>query len=289
MTWSVCIFAHNEERLLPSCLGALDAAAEGRPFEAHVMENGSADSTLGVARAIAAVDPRIRIHHSPRGDKSAAWNDYVYGVAPAADLHVFLDGDVRPCAGAFAALAQALEASPEAYAAAALPASGRERARWAERLLRESWISGNLYGVSGRALALIRQRNIRLPQGSVGEDGLLSYIFVTDFKGGPDDSRRERIAVAVDAHFEFDSLRPNLPDLRRYVRRLRRYSFRHFQNEILYARLKREGLAALPVRIGDIFTPEALACLRPRLDPETFFVDLATLANLRSGRQFLPG
>ncbi|NWG70424.1 MAG: glycosyltransferase family 2 protein, partial [Parvularculaceae bacterium] len=126
MRWSVCIFAHNEERLLPRCLAALPDAAAGGDYVAHVMENGSTDATARVARAMAAADPRIVVHELLVADKAGAWNDYVHRTAPAdAGMHVFLDGDVRPCAGAFPALAAALRgAGGEAYAAAALPATG---------------------------------------------------------------------------------------------------------------------------------------------------------------------
>ena len=74
MVWSVCIFAHNEERLLPQCLKARDAAAAGGEYVVHIMENGSSDHTARVASALTAADPRISAHHISLGDKSNAWN-----------------------------------------------------------------------------------------------------------------------------------------------------------------------------------------------------------------------
>ena len=188
MVWSVCIFAHNEERLLPQCLKALDAAAAGGEYVVHIMENGSSDQTASVARAFAAADPRINAHHLSLGDKSNAWNEYVHRVAGDAEMHVFIDGDVRPSANSFKALNEAFQASPQSYAAAALPATGRSRKSWAARLFLNSYLSGNLYAVRGTAARLIRERNIRLSIGSVGEDGILSYLMLTDLKGGRDDS-----------------------------------------------------------------------------------------------------
>ncbi len=284
MLCSVCVFAHNEERLLPLCLAALDAAAAGVPFHAHVMVNGSTDETARIARALAAADPRISVHELALADKADAWNDYVHrasGAAPAADMHVFLDGDVRPCAGAFAALAEAFERQPEAWGAAALPAAGRTRRSWTRKLFDNAVMSGNLYAVSAQALALIRERNIRMPIGAYGEDGLLSYLFLTDLEAGRDDSHVKRIAFAGDAFFEFDSLEPGPRDAEIYRRRLRRYSQRYFQNQILYDLLKREGVSAMPADIREIFTTKNLAGVRPRLSLESFFFDVTTLNRLR--------
>jgi hypothetical protein len=121
-----------------------------------------------------------------------------------------------------------------------------------------------------------------LPVGAFGEDGIITYILLTDFKGGPDDSHRTRIAVASGAHFEFDSLEANPRDAAIFRRRMNRYSQRWFQNQILYPKLKREGLGALPDSVAEIFTLENLAPMRPRFDPQHFFVDRATLRRLRA-------
>lgn len=281
MAWSVCIFAHNEQRLLPYCLAALEAAAAGGDYVVHVMENGSSDDTASIARAIAAADHRIALHQLALADKSSAWNDYVHRIAAPADAHVFIDGDVQPAPGAFQAFSAAFDAAPNLYAAAALPASGRSRRRWATQLYMNNYLSGNLYALRGEAVNLIRARDIRLPIGAVGEDGIISYLMLTNLAGGADDSHRERIAVADGAYFNFQSLRPNLRDLRLYQRRLRRYSRRYFQAEILYDRLKAGGVAAMPERIDEIYTLKALAGLRPRFDPVNYFVDRAMLRQLR--------
>lgn len=281
LAWSICIFACNEERLLPRCLAALDRAKGVGNYVVHVMENGSRDDTAQIAREAAAKDRRIQVHELKIGDKSNAWNEYVHGVAPDAGMHIFIDGDVRPAEGAFEALAAALENSPEAYAAAALPASGRSRKAWSDFLNREHYLSGNLYALRGSTVERLREQGIRLPIGSVGEDGLLSYLFVTDLVGGRDDTHRERIVVANGAFFEFDSLKANARDFAIYMKRLKRYSLRHFQKQVLYARLKDQGIAALPQRIDEIYTAQTLAQLSPRLDPVNYFVDRATLKRLR--------
>lgn len=282
MTWSVCIFAHNEERRLPRCLAALDGAAAGGDYVVHVLENGSTDMTACAARAFAAADPRIRVHQLAVANKANAWNDYIHRIAGEADMHIFLDGDVAPSRGAFKSLAFAFEGSPEAYAAAGLPANGRSRKAWTRRLLTEHYLSGNLYALSGAALDLLRTRDIRLPFGALDEDGLLTYILHTDLKGGRDDAHRQRVAIATGAFFEFDSLGFNLRDLALYRRRLKRYSKRYFQNQILYALLKEKGISALPERIAEIYSPENVARLAPRIEFPNYFVDLETLRGLKA-------
>lgn len=280
-TLSICIFAHNEERLLPRCIRALDAAAPGRRYRAHIMVNGVTDGTLMAAKALAAVDDRLVVHELPVADKANAWNDYVHRIADASGTHIFLDGDIAPCAGALTSLADTLAAHPDAMGAAALPAAGRTQRAWATMLFMNNYLSGNLYALSRAAIDGFRTHRLRLPFGAKGEDGLITYLLLTDLLGGPDDSHTNRIAVAEDAAFAFDSLSANWRDLKIYHRRLKRYSERHFQKEVLYRILKRDGAMAMPDSIYDIYTPEALSDLKPRLDAVNFLYDWATLRRLR--------
>lgn len=284
---SVCIFARNEERLLPQCAGSLMRAGLGGADEVHILVNGSTDNTLFAARALAAADPRIRVHELPVGDKANAWNDYVHRIAPEGATHAFIDGDIAASAGALTALQEALAASPRAYAAAALPAAGRSRRQWARAMFLNRQISGNLYALSAAAVAAFRRRRLRLPFGAKGEDGLIAYLLLTDLQGGEDDSHDYRIVIAEGATFEFEPLQPNIRDLKIYSRRLQRYSERHFQKKLLYRRLKENGVRAMPDAVSQIYTADACAPLRPRLDPVNFWFDLATLRRLRNNAAVL--
>ncbi len=284
----MCIFARNEAEHLPRCVAALYAgahSAESRSinFRTHILVNGCTDDTAQVAAVLAAADPRISIHELPVGDKAHAWNEYVHRIADEAAAHIFLDGDIRPSRGAIAALVQTLNAAPDADGAAALPASGRSQRKWAARLRHNHYLSGNLYALSEKALTKFRQRQLRLPFGAKGEDGIISYLLLTDYAGGTDDRHLKRIAVAEDATFEFDPLTFNARDIAIYRRRLRRYSERHFQKSVLYQRLKTLGASAMPDNIYDIYTDENLDALHPRPDPVNFWIDTATLRRLRGG------
>ena len=282
MALSICIFAHNTQWRLPHCIGALDKAAAGLDYRAHIMVNGSTDQTLAVAKTFAAVDDRICAHYLPVADKADAWNDYVYHFADKSDAHIFLDGDIEPSTGSFLALRDALWRAPRAYGAAALPGSGRSQRRWAARLLKNHCLSGNLYALTDDCLGAMCKRSIRLPFGAKGEDGLISYLLLTDLNGGPDDSHKHRITVAQTATFEFDSLQPNWHDAKTYHRRLIRYSERHFQKQVLYRLLKQSGLAAMPDTVYDIYSPENMRGIRPRLSPVEFWYDVLMLRRLRA-------
>lgn len=283
---SICIFARNEERHLPQCIHALDAAAKGIRWQAHIMVNGCTDDTENVARTLAKMNPDIHVHTPPVADKANAWNDYVFRIAdPEAMAHIFLDGDIMPSSGAISALATSLEGDPGAFGAAAMPATGRSRKKWAHQLLDKHYLSGNLYALSSTAIKKFRSTGMKLPFGAKGEDGLITYLLLTDFKAGTDDSHTNRIIGVADATFEFNSLGLNPYDLRIYHRRLQRYSERHFQKEILYARLKSGGSGAMPDDINTIYTQEEVASLKPRLDPVNFIYDCVTLKRLRSAPQ----
>jgi glycosyltransferase involved in cell wall biosynthesis len=71
---SVVIPAYNEERRLPASLEALLAFLASQPFafEIVVVENGSGDRTLALARDFAQRDPRVRVFSEPRRGKGFA-------------------------------------------------------------------------------------------------------------------------------------------------------------------------------------------------------------------------
>ena len=281
MDVSVCIFARNEARHLPRCIAALNAGLDALTLEIHILVNGCSDDTAQVAATLAAADPKITVHELPVGDKAHAWNEYVHRLAGDAATHVFLDGDIRPGPGAIPALARALHNTPLAYGAAALPASGRSRRYWAAQLLENNYLSGNLYALSQAALARFRAEDIRLPFGAKGEDGLISYLLLTNFAGGEGDHHKNRITAAPGATFEFDPLTFTPRDAAIYARRLRRYSERHFQKSILYPQLKARGVSAMPDNIHSLYTKNALHRVRPRRDPVNYWFDAATLRRLK--------
>jgi glycosyltransferase involved in cell wall biosynthesis len=71
---SIIIPALNEESRLPASLKSILTFLESQPFEAEVLvvDNGSQDGTLALARSYAARHPTLRVLQEPRRGKGAA-------------------------------------------------------------------------------------------------------------------------------------------------------------------------------------------------------------------------
>jgi len=234
----VCVFARNEAANLPTAIASVlaDPAAD-RVRSIHVMVNGCTDDTPAVARRLAERDPRVVVHELPIGDKCNAWNAYVHRVAdgptdpPAGGdgggaTHVFMDGDVRVGPGAIAGLSQRLAESPDAYACAGLPLTGRNREAMARLVVERRWVFGNLYGVRGSHLARLRDAGFRLPLGLMGNDHVITRAMKTALPDA-DDADHERVVWADGVGYAFDSLSPwRLEDVRLYQRRRVTYALR---------------------------------------------------------------
>jgi hypothetical protein len=82
----------------------------------------------------------------------------------------------------------------------------------------------------------LRQRGIRLPQGLVGEDWMVSLWAGRDLQPiAMAEDGRGYVVFAPDAGFAFRSLSPwRLRDYRTYLRRLWRYAQRGVQHEMVW-------------------------------------------------------
>lgn len=280
MAWSVCLYA-ADARALPQAVAALDDAAAGGRYDAHLVVPGRDEEAAYAARALAAADPRLNAHELPVADRATAWNDYVHRIAPAADTHIFLDAGAQPARAAFKALALALEASPKAYAATGLPAGRLEIAR---RHYTERALAGELYALRGATLARLRAQRLFLPAGAASGEDILCYLLHTDLVGGDYDGWRERVCVAAGAYFE-PAHAAGLDGLARWRRALERAARGRLQNELLLARLKRSGVAAMPADISELYIAEDVSRLRPRMAPPHLLFDTLALVELRGARR----
>lgn len=108
---SILIPARNEAANIGAALEAA-RASEGVPVEIVVMDDGSSDGTAEIARAHAAIDPRVRLATAP--PLPPGWsgkNHACQRLAEAASgTHLlFIDADVRLAPHAAAALASRME------------------------------------------------------------------------------------------------------------------------------------------------------------------------------------
>ena len=108
-TVSALVPARDEERTIESCVRALLAEPV---YEVIVLDDGSADATARMARAIA--DPRLRVVSGrplPPGWAGKPHACAQLAELAAGELLLFVDADVRVAPGSIAALARAAEES----------------------------------------------------------------------------------------------------------------------------------------------------------------------------------
>src|SRR3546814_4826336 len=80
-----------------------------------------------------------------------------------------------------------------------MPANGRSAAAYRRSLREERGLFGDLYALSGRFVAAIRMKGLRLPEDLIGDDGLVAAWAHTDL-GRDVDWRRERILARSEEH-----------------------------------------------------------------------------------------
>ena len=259
-TWCIAVFAHNEAPRIAATLRSIEVAAHGMAVQVVVLANGCQDGTAQVVRGLAAASPHLRVVEIALADKANAWNAYVHGIAatsPEAQpaMHVFVDGDVQIAPDALRALAERLAQVPAAHAVGALPTSGRDRHGWSQRMLSQGTLAGGLYALRGSFVACLHQRGIRLPQGLIGEDWLVSLWagrnlqpIAMDLEGS------EYVVFAPEAGFAFRSLSPWRPqDYRTYARRLWRYAQRGVQYEMVWQWLRLRPPESLPPDVQTLY------------------------------------
>jgi len=278
---AVGIFAHQEERRIGLCLASLPLDRADIVF--HVLVNGSTDATAARAREASGGRANVIVHDMAAGGKARTWNHFVHDLLRGdEDAVIFMDGDAEIVAGSIDALTAALAARPDANAAAGMPVNGRSVEVYRQSLRDERGLFGDLYALSGRFVAAVRARGLRLPEDLVGDDGLVAAWAHTDL-GRDADWDRERVLACEDAGFRCEAvslLRPST--LHMQYRRMINYSLRYFQNRIISDIMARDGVSGLPVRMDALYG-EWLPRFRPRPLPTGWF-DRRALARMRGKR-----
>lgn len=258
--WVIAIFAHNEARGIRSALESIAATVGGKEVEVYVLANGCTDSTVEEVRASAAIIPNLWLVDTPAADKANAWNLYIHDIIPAErvsefDAYFFMDGDVTLLPATMPLLATALDEVPSAEAAGGMPATGRDRDAWRQRMVANGMLAGNCYALRGSFVQRLRGSKVRMPVGLIGEDFFVSWLVASD--AWRDDTRDEQDARFVfhgDAEFFFRSLSPwRLTDYRTYLLRKWRYTLRALQHQMLLRLLVDKGLSAMPYNVEELY------------------------------------
>jgi dolichyl-phosphate beta-glucosyltransferase len=94
MLLSIIFPAHNEERRLPTALEQTFAFLQTQPYESEVIvvENGSSDRTLEIAREAARTYPNLKVIHEERRGKGLAVRTGM--LAASGEYRMFCDVDL---------------------------------------------------------------------------------------------------------------------------------------------------------------------------------------------------
>lgn len=285
------VLAHNEERHIAACLDSLFDGEPARNLQVYVMANGCTDRTEEVVRDYASRNPRVHLVSIRMPDKCNAWNVFIHETArdqaPELPVYFFMDGDARIVPGALTRLAEGLERAPQAHAASAPPASGRNVDRDRGDLIKERVLVANLYALRGPFVKRLQHTGARLPLGLEGDDGLLGALIKWDLQPDKQGFDDERIVPCPDSGFLFESVSPLDPkQWRGYWRRAVRYGRRFYEFQLLGPLLKKRGLSGLPVHIGDVYCDaDGLSLRWNGFYTLTNFVALHQMRHLHRSRQ----
>ena len=258
--WSIAVFARNEAASLAPCLEAIYAALGGRCAAVTLVLNGCTDGSAALAVALAARAPvPVQVWQIGFADKANAWNQFIHALRPAARHYAFVDAYARVQPGALAALQAALQAAPEANAAAAVPSCGRSAAATRAAMLARPALHGSLHALRGSFVDRLAAAGQRLPVGLYRGDGLLGSLLMHDLNAAANPWNPARIAVADGASWVTSPLSPLRPaDLKRYWNRRIQQARGRLEDAALRQAIYRDGFAGLP-RHADAMLLEWLA------------------------------
>ena len=278
---SVAVFAYNEEKLIAACLDSIQACSGEADLSISVLINGCTDRTESIVRDYAVAHPNVYPIVIRLGDKANAWNHYTHQASGRdALMHAFVDGDVTVTPGSMAALLRAFDADPVANGCAALPVGQRSRVvAYRRKLSANREMSGNFYALRGSFLDDIRRRDIRVPIGMFGEDGLVTALTRWNLNRGPDDCRR--VTFCEDAGFEYEGLSLWRPSHVRIARnRMMRYAMRRQHVKMLYPLVSEQGVGLMPAHIVDLYPTRQTALRLEWRGIQTLF-DIIAIRRIR--------
>lgn len=258
--WCIAVFAHNEANTIQPALTSIAAAAADSDITIYVLANGCTDATADRVRESAVTINNLWLLESDIADKASTWNLFVYELLSTQTIATmqtcfFMDGDVTLAPDALQLLASALEELPSAEAAGAMPATGRNKAAWRRRMPMSGMLAGNCYALRGSFIRYVRERQVRMPRGLIGEDFFVSWLVASNaWRDMQFDNGKTRCIFHQEAEFAFRSLSPwSLADCRTYLRRKWRYTLRGIQHQMLILLLTHQGLKAMPRDVNELY------------------------------------
>jgi len=259
-TCSIAVFAHNEAKNIQQALESVAANARNKSLTIYVLVNGCSDSTADKVRESAALIENLWLLETDLADKAGTWNLFIHEVLSEKTLTeietcFFMDGDVTLASGALSLLESVLDENPSAEAAGAMPGTGRDKNAWRYRMKCNGMLAGNCYALRSDFIQYIRERNVRMPVGLIGEDFFVSWLVASNvWRNRFPEKQGVRCIFHEKAEFVFQSLSPwKLADCKTYLRRKWRYTLRGIQHQMLVLTLMHQGLEAMPRNVQELY------------------------------------
>jgi glycosyltransferase involved in cell wall biosynthesis len=242
----VAIFAHNEELNIERCLDSVIQSTRNlNNLKITVLINGCSDQTSEVVQIYSKQYPQIKNIEIAMGDKSNAWNRYVYSGIDFGANHYFIDGDNWIPAYSLDKLEKEFDTETN-WAIAPTPIGIKESLR--QFMIDNKFISGNCYGVSGEFLHHVVSNQFKLPIGFIGDDSLVMYLLQEGAVAGTD---VKDVKVIETTGAVVPRVPISIASIRFMHRRYKRYALRHIQQEILYYLGRNNRLDELPDSVDD--------------------------------------
>ncbi|MBA6357437.1 MULTISPECIES: glycosyltransferase family 2 protein [unclassified Colwellia] len=243
----VCIFAYNEEENIEKCLqSVINSTAVPERLEIKVLVNGTTDKTSEIVKTFSIRYPQVKLVELKLGDKSNAWNEYVYSDINPDCNHFFIDGDNWLPAYALDFIEHNWDLS-SCWGVACLPIGVSESLR---KFLQDyQLISGNCYGVSSDFIHKIREKNFKIPIGFIGDDSVISYLlqeWVTS------SNKQGKVQVISLTGPVIPRVKISVGNIKMLHNRYKRYGVRHLQQEIFYLLGRKNNLEQLPPHSVDM-------------------------------------
>ncbi|MBV7262794.1 glycosyltransferase family 2 protein [Photobacterium sp. WH24] len=243
----ICLFAYNLEESIASCIESVMENCGSYPYEVFVMINGCTDQTYDIVSRLADTHPSIHPVLIEIGDKSNAWNTFIYQYYDGHSVAVFADGDLTFGQNAFQHIVDCHLAQPHYNAISGFPCDqGRSSKQMQHRMQQNHDLAGGLYLLSPLFIQTLTSHHVKLPVGLIGDDSMLGFLSATNLCSGTD-LPKQRIGVCVKAVFIYAHLSLlRWQDYKLYFRRRVRYSLRYFQQLSIVSDLKQQGISAMP-------------------------------------------
>lgn len=285
---AIAVFAHNESRRIVDCLEALRLSPLLPNTTCYVLANGCTDDTVTRATEYAQKASWVKVVNLKTGDKANTWNYFVHEIAAEAEIYFFTDGDCQIENSALQHLEKCLLSDPHINAASGVPSSRNlSLGIFRSTIISKGGFAGNLYALSKDFITRIRTKHIRLPYGLIGDDSLIGALALWNLDPSTQ-WNHDLVQIVSSATFRYESiLQASLYDPTFYIRRLKRYSLRHFQNQLIKSRIKKSGLFILAYHINTLYLRAEAQELIPRHSLKHYFSDRWAITQIRNIRKLL--